>query len=71
MTTKIKGYRILNNEELDLINEGKALAEQCGDFIAKLEGISSNDHNHVALGKTNLQQGFMWIIRSIAQPTTF
>jgi len=68
---KIKGYRDLSQEEIDLMNEGKALAQQCGDFIAKLEAIESTDKRNVALGKTNLQQGFMWAIRAVAQPTTF
>jgi len=68
---KIQGYRDLSQEEIDLMNEGKALAQQCGDFIAKLEAIESTDKRNVALGKTNLQQGFMWAIRAVAQPTTF
>lgn len=68
---KISGYRDLTQEEIDLINEGKALAEKCGVFIEKLEQIVTTDHRCVAIGKTNLQQGFMWAIRSIAQPTTF
>jgi hypothetical protein len=68
---KIKGYRDLTQDEIDLMNEGKDLAEQCGAFIAKLESTSSTDKRCVALGKTNLQQGFMWAIRGVAQPTTF
>jgi hypothetical protein len=68
---KIQGYRDLSQEEIDLVNEGKALAQQCGEFIAKLEAIESTDKRNVALGKTNLQQGFMWAIRAVAQPTTF
>jgi hypothetical protein len=69
--TKIKGYRELSQEEIDLMNEGKALAEQCGEFIEKLSSVESTDKRNVSLGKTNLQQGFMWAIRGIAQPTTF
>lgn len=68
---KIKGYRDLSQEEIDLMNEGKALAEQCGAFISKLESTDGIDKRSVALGKTNLQQGFMWAIRGVAQPTTF
>lgn len=68
---KIKGYRDLSQEEIDLMNEGKDLAERCGHYIAKLEAVESTDKRNVSLGKTNLQQGFMWVIRSIAQPTTF
>ena len=68
---KIKGYRDLSQEEIDLMNEGEALAEKCGDFISKLEAADSTDKRSVALGKTNLQQGFMWAIRGVAKPTTF
>lgn len=68
---KIKGYRDLSQEEIDLMNEGKALAEQCGEFIAKLQAVDATDKRCVSLGKTNLQQGFMWAIRGVAQPTTF
>lgn len=68
---EIKGYRELSQQEIDLMNEGKALAEQCGVFIEKLADIESTDKRSVSLGKTNLQQGFMWAIRSVAKPTTF
>lgn len=33
---KITGYRQLTREEAQLMNEGKALAEQCGAYIEKL-----------------------------------
>ena len=69
--TKISGYRDLTQEEIDLMNEGKELAQMCGDFIKKLEAIEEIDKRNLALGKTNLQQGFMWTIRGIARPTTF
>lgn len=68
---KITGYRDLSQEEIDLMNEGKELAKQCGAFIEKLEAQADTDKRNVALGKTNLQQGFMWAIRAIAKPETF
>jgi len=68
---QIKGYRDLSQAEIDAMNEGKALAEQVGAWIEKLQNDSSLDQRAVALGKTNLQQGFMWAIRGIAQPSTF
>ena len=68
---KIKGYRDLSQEEIDLMNEGKGLAEQCRAFIEKLKDMDGLDQRCIALGKTNLQQGFMWAIRGVAQPTTF
>lgn len=68
---KISGYRELTQSEIDLMNEGKALASQVGAWIDKLQADGSLDQRCVATGKTNLQQGFMWAIRGVAQPTTF
>lgn len=68
---RIKGYRELSQEEIDLMNEGKALAEQVGAYIGKLQAAQGLDQRAVALGKTHLQTGFMWAIRGVAQPTTF
>lgn len=67
----IKGYRDLTAEEITLMNEGKALAVQCGDFIAKLRAIEGLDQRWVSIGATDLQTGFMAAIRGIARPETF
>lgn len=67
----IKGYRDLSQAEIDLMNEGKALAETVGAFIDKLNAHGETDKRWVAVGKTHLQQGFMAAIRSVAKPTTF
>lgn len=48
----IKGYRDLTQEEIDLMNEGKVLAEQVGAFVAKLEQAADTDKRFVAIGKT-------------------
>lgn len=69
--TLIKGYRDLTQQEIDLMNEGKALAEQVGAWIEKLELDPDTDKRWVAVGKTDLQKGFMAAIRSVAKPTTF
>ena len=83
---KITGYRQLSETEVALMNEGKALAEQVGAFIEKLRthesaggkrfGESAGnmpplDQRWVSIGATQLQQGFMSVMRGIAQPTTF
>ncbi len=75
---KITGYRQLSEAEVALMNEGKALAEACGAYIAKLRGESNVapawpalDQRWISIGATQLQQGFMAVIRGIAQPTTF
>jgi len=70
---KITGYRQLSEEEAALMNEGKALAEQCGAYVEKLHASYSDsvDHRWVSIGATDLQTGFMALMRSIAKPTTF
>ena len=75
---QIKGYRDLTQDEIDLMNEGKALAEQCGAFIDKLmkaefakTSDQEPDKRWAAIGRTHLQEGFMAAIRSIAKPTSF
>ena len=71
--------------EVALMNEGKALAEQCGAWIEKLRLHPSAsapmadahkigpalDQRWISIGATDLQRGFMAVIRGIAQPTTF
>lgn len=69
--TKIKGYRDLSQEEIDLMNEGKALAEQVGAFVDKLQAHPETDKRWVAIGRTDAQTAFMALIRSVAKPTTF
>ena len=81
---KITGYRQLTEAEAALMNEAKALAEQCGAFIAKLRmhaDVSRKtdvvqltpplDQRWISIGATDLQTGFMAVVRGIARPTTF
>lgn len=68
---KITGYRQLNEAEAALMNEVKALGVEAGKLIAKLEQNVDVDLRWVAVGKTDLQKGFMSLTRAIAKPTTF
>jgi hypothetical protein len=74
---KITGYRQLTQEEAALMNEGKALAEQVAVYIDKLRKLTPEntdnplDQRWISIGVTQLQQGFMAVIRGIAKPTTF
>jgi hypothetical protein len=51
---QITGYRDLTQTEIDLMNEAKALAEQCGAFVAKLRGypgtVNGIPRRHETLG---------------------
>lgn len=67
----IKGYRDLTAEEVALMNRVKALAEECGGLLLELAEEDTTDKRSLDIAQTNLQQGFMWAIRSIAKPTTF
>lgn len=67
----IKGYRDLSPAEIELMNEGKALAERVGTFVEKLQQHPDTDKRWVAIGRTDAQTAFMALIRSVAKPTTF
>ena len=68
---KISGYRDLNQEEIDLMNEAKALGEDLRLLISDLRNRESIDQRWVSIAETHLQQGIMAAVRSVAQPTTF
>lgn len=67
----IMGDRVLTQEEIDIINDGKMLAERIGDFVARLRGNRQFDQRWVSIGATHCQEGFMALTRAVARPTTF
>ena len=67
----ITGYRDLTAEEIGLMNEGKALAEQVGAYLDKIDKIDGIDRRWSDIARTDLQKGFMALTRAIAKPTTF
>ena len=67
----IKGYRDLSQAEIDAMNRVKVAAESIRVLIEDLQQMPDLDKRWVAIGTTNLQQGFMALTRAIAQPTTF
>jgi molybdate-binding protein len=68
---QIKGYRDLTAEEIALMNEVKAKAGEVGVLVGKVAATAGVDGRWASIGKTDLQTGFMALIRAIAQPTTF
>lgn len=81
--TLIKGYRDLNLAEIDLMNDVKEHAEQLRALINRIEqtliqqpendpaSVVTSPLRWLSEGRTDLQKGFMCVIRAIAQPTTF
>lgn len=77
--TPVTGYRQLNEADLAVMNEIKAMGEKVNELLnwvanrnPQANGISLEvDLRWVAIARTDLQQGFMALTRSIAQPTTF
>ncbi|GGK08707.1 Acb2/Tad1 domain-containing protein [Luteimonas terricola] len=68
---KISGYRELAQWEIDAMNAIKTQAAMVGDLIETLGKLQGVDQRAVAIARTELQTGFMWAVRAIAQPTTF
>lgn len=69
--TKIKGYRDLTQDEIDAMNMCKQVAVEVGALCDKVAKIQGADQRWVAIGRTDLQKGFMSLIRGIARPETF
>ena len=69
---KIKGYRELSLEEIDLMNEIKSKGAELGDLVAKLRNAGTTlDQRWVSIGATDFQTGLMALTRAVAQPTFF
>ena len=73
----VKGYPTQPQEYVDLVNEGKELAERVERYLDRLVSISANNDiigkssfgmRELAIGKTNIQTGFMWTFRAIFMP---
>lgn len=65
---KITGYRQLNEQEAELMNEIK---QKGVELVEKLKANAELDQRWVAIGTTDLQTGLMALVRSVARPTSF
>lgn len=68
---QIKGYRELSQEEIDAMNSAKQLGFDLGAFIGYLETTEYVDKRWLAIAKTDLQKGIMFLVRAIARPESF
>lgn len=67
----IKGYRDLSEAEIKLMNLAKEMSAQVGELCEDIEENTETDKRWLAIARTDLQKGFMSLIRSVAKPTTF
>lgn len=68
---KIKGYRELSQEEIDLMNEIKSMGIALGELVDKLRQSGNLDQRWISIGATDLQTGLMALTRSVAKPEFF
>jgi hypothetical protein len=68
---KIKGYRDLTQQEIDLMNGIKEKGVELGELIAILRETPELDQRWVSIGQTDLQTGLMALIRAVARPESF
>jgi hypothetical protein len=74
----VQGYTIQSQPNIDLSNEGKVLEERVLRYIERVvahakanpvpDGHLDERARYAAVGRTNIQDGFMWTIRAIFNP---
>lgn len=68
---KIKGYRSLSQEEIDLMNRIKEHGLTLGGLLEDLRQMPALDQRWVSIGATDLQTGLMALTRAVTKPTFF
>lgn len=67
----IKGYRQLTEQDAALMNEIKEHGVKLGELVEKLRNTGNLDQRWISIGATDLQKGLMFLVRGVAQPTSF
>jgi hypothetical protein len=68
---KITGYKQLSPDQTEVINEAKRIGQLAGNLIDSLAHDKEIDQRWLAIAKTDLQKGFMALVRAVAQPNSF
>ncbi len=66
---KITGYRDLTQDEIDLMNEIKQMEENAANLLIDV-GLTDCDQVALLSAQRKLTEGFMWLVRSVAQPNS-
>lgn len=68
----VAGYVPQSQENVDLVNEGKLIEEQVLRYLDKVghvvQSAGSYDPRFLAIGRTDIQKGFMCVFRSVFNP---
>jgi hypothetical protein len=71
----ISGYRQLSPTEQALMNEAKEEGEAIGALVQRVDDTLPDDNaadvEALANARARFKEGFMWLCRAIAKPTTF
>lgn len=68
---QVKGYRELDQAEIDIMNKIKSKGAELGALVDELRASESTDKRWVSIGATDFQTGLMALTRSVAKPTFF
>lgn len=71
LNPNLKGYRKLGEATVDLVNDITQNANELGILLEKFSGDPDIDQRWLAISKTTLQQGFMFLKRAIMRPENF
>lgn len=64
----VRGYRDLPPEDVDLINQVKALQEAVADVWAVIFVREGSDERWLNISRLHLEEGISALVRSVAQP---
>ena len=64
----VQGYKAQSQESVDRVNENKKIEEAILRILDDLATLDYVDKRWLAIGRTNLEQAFMAINRSIFKP---
>lgn len=69
---KIKTYRDLTQEEINLMNEIKDLESKVAEMCKKVSTVAHEYEplNDLYEARSNLQTGFMRLVRAVAKPNS-
>jgi hypothetical protein len=70
-TPAINGYRKLTPDEVQHVNDLKEFGDEIGRLLDTVGTIPDVDKRALAIARTELQTGMMWLVRAITRPTGF